>query len=412
MIDKINEEEKNQLKESILYIFIEIINNISVLHYHEYNFEEHIKLAIYESLGGVIEEDIYDNIYEEIIEDIYLENNIIKRSYKNFNNEINENNEEQLTYLKQIPQPQQRTEEWYDFRKKHITGSNCWKIFGSEKTTNQLFYEKLKPDEDSYSKPNLNDNSPFNWGHKYEPLSIKLYEFYNDITVEEFGCLPHKSIPFLAASPDGIVTSKKMNGRMVEIKNVVSREITQIPKMEYYIQMQIQMEVCDLSSCDFVETKFIEYDNEEDFCKDKYKLEKGMIIVLVEDNSKLIFEYSPLFHNKESELNQFTEEVYKKYNFPDNILQHNNIKWFKNIYWKLDTFSNVYVPRNKKWFNEAYIKMKEFWDIVLKEKEIEISYIKYKPKKRSEENETNNKIINLNNKLSDLNNKIIDLNNL
>ena len=45
----------------------------------------------------------------------------------------------------------------------------------------------------------------------------------NDVKVEEFGCIPHETIPFLAASPDGIVTSNKLNGRMIEIKNVVSR---------------------------------------------------------------------------------------------------------------------------------------------------------------------------------------------
>ena len=45
---------------------------------------------------------------------------------------------------------------------------------------------------------------------------------------------------------------------MVEIKNVVSREITGIPVTKYWIQTQIQMEVCDLEECDFVETKFKE----------------------------------------------------------------------------------------------------------------------------------------------------------
>jgi hypothetical protein len=46
---------------------------------------------------------------------------------------------------------------------------------------------------------------------------------------------------------------------MLEIKNVVSREITGIPKPEYYVQMQLQMEVCDLEECDFLETKLISH---------------------------------------------------------------------------------------------------------------------------------------------------------
>ena len=52
---------------------------------------------------------------------------------------------------------------------------------------------------------------------------------------------------------------------MVEIKNIVNREITGRPKEEYWIQTQIQMEVCDLDECDFVETRFKEYDSKEDY---------------------------------------------------------------------------------------------------------------------------------------------------
>ena len=64
---------------------------------------------------------------------------------------------------------------------------------------------------------------------------------------------------------------------MLEIKNVVSREISGIPKFEYWVQMQIQMEVCDLNECDFLETKFVEYENYEDYLNDntdKYKEKK------------------------------------------------------------------------------------------------------------------------------------------
>ena len=51
---------------------------------------------------------------------------------------------------------------------------------------------------------------------------------------------------------------------MLEIKNIVNREITGIPKNEYWIQTQIQMETCDLSFCDFVETRIKEFSNEEE----------------------------------------------------------------------------------------------------------------------------------------------------
>ena len=56
---------------------------------------------------------------------------------------------------------------------------------------------------------------------------------------------------------------------MLEIKNIVNREITGIPKKEYWVQMQLQMEVCNLPECDFLETRFKEYEDERGaFLKD------------------------------------------------------------------------------------------------------------------------------------------------
>jgi predicted phage-related endonuclease len=107
----------------------------------------------------------------------------------------------------------------------------------------------------------VNVNSPLHWGQKFEPLSVLIYERDYNTKVEDFGCIQHPKYNFIGASPDGIVTDKKSQkfGKMLEIKNVVSREITGIPKKEYWVQMQLQMEVCDLDECDFLETKFIEY---------------------------------------------------------------------------------------------------------------------------------------------------------
>ena len=121
---------------------------------------------------------------------------------------VESKHEVQIKYLKQCPQPDQRTKEGI-FRNEHLTGSNLWKIFSTESTQNQLYYEKISShqlpgNENAEVKPNLNDQMPMNWGHKYEPLSIQLYEYYNDVQVEEFGCIEHSTIPYLAASPDGI----------------------------------------------------------------------------------------------------------------------------------------------------------------------------------------------------------------
>ena len=54
---------------------------------------------------------------------------------------------------------------------------------------------------------------------------------------------------------------------MVEIKNIVNREISGRPSEAYWIQMQLQMECCNIDVCDFVETRFKEYETEEESVK-------------------------------------------------------------------------------------------------------------------------------------------------
>ena len=110
---------------------------------------------------------------------------------------------------------------------------------GNEKNINSIIYEKLKPLNLESSKPSFTE-SPLTWGQKFEDISVMLYEKMYNTKVIDLGCLPHPKYEYLAASPDGLVISEVNNGRLLEIKNVVSREITQIPKMDYWIQMHFK----------------------------------------------------------------------------------------------------------------------------------------------------------------------------
>ncbi|RPJ65177.1 MAG: hypothetical protein EHM20_17905, partial [Alphaproteobacteria bacterium] len=80
------------------------------------------------------------------------------------------------------------------------------------------------------------------WGQKYEPVVTDIYSKVNNIQVLEFGLLVHDTIDYIAASPDGITTE----GIMLEIKCPFRRKITGIPPLYYWIQVQLQLEVCDL----------------------------------------------------------------------------------------------------------------------------------------------------------------------
>ena len=261
-----------------------------------------------------------------------------------------------IDHLSTIKQPEQKTPEWYLFRHDHITASNAWKALASQANKNQLIYEKCVPINTEKHKPTLNENS-LTWGHKYEPLSTAIYELKTNVTVKEFGCIEHPIHIFLAASPDGIIISENNYGRMLEIKNVVSRVIDGIPKKEYYVQMQLQMEVCNLDECDFVETKFIEYEGYNDFMNDM-NCQKGIILSFIYD-TKFVYKYMPFNILNADEIDQWINKT----------KEQTQGEWFKNIYWKLDIYSCVLVKRNKEWFNQAIIPLNELWNIICIERQ-------------------------------------------
>ena len=69
------------------------------------------------------------------------------RSRETFSNISNDRKElqKQINILRSIPQPEQRTKEWYTFRHELMTASNLWKLFGTESQYNSLIYEKCSP---------------------------------------------------------------------------------------------------------------------------------------------------------------------------------------------------------------------------------------------------------------------------
>ena len=269
-----------------------------------------------------------------------------------------------INYLKSVPQPEQRTTEWYHFRHKYLTASSLWKAFGTQRAQNELIYDKCRPiDVEKYK--NVNTESPMHWGQKYEDVSLEWYNKQYNTSVSDFGCIPHRSISYLAASPDGINTDDKSQryGRMVEVKNIVNRKIDGIPKMEYWIQMQLQMEVCELDECDFLETRFIEYDSAKefyedgDFCETKDGKPKG-IIMFFNNGGLPLYEYLP-FGSTEEEFEKWENEMMEK---------HKDITWVRNDYWRLDQVSCVLVLRNKMWFEYALPQLDKLWKTIAKER--------------------------------------------
>lgn len=306
--------------------------------------------------------------------------------------------------LQEKPQPEQRTPEWYTRRNNLITASAASKAFGSQASVNQLVYEKCKNQPSSQGQ-NQNAscspptplqgsvNSPLHWGQRYEPVTVMVYEHRNRTKLGEFGCIQHDTYPFIGASPDGINidATSPLYGRMVEIKNIVNREITGRPKEEYWIQTQIQMEVCDLDECDFVETRFKEYDSKEDYDADATTTqgytanenEKGVILwfqtapTLTQQGHVVppiqLYEYAPIGATP-YEYDRWEAEIFTKHERLGSI-------WVRTIYWYLDQYSCVLVRRNRLWFEEAVPILQRLWETI--ENERESGYEHRAPKRKT-----------------------------
>lgn len=363
-------------------------------------------------------DDLEDFFYEleEIIEisnDLYFDTIVPKRSLSDTkiicSSKKNKDITNKIQYLLQQPQFKQRTLEWYEHRNNLITASNAYKTFGSIAVKNSLIYEKcnayhsMKLQESQQQQetsqqedldPNVrscelitplkesqvNVNTTLHWGQKYEPLSVMLYEERYKTKIGEFGCISHPKYSFIGASPDGINIDPNSDryGRMLEIKNIVNRVIDGQPKKEYWIQMQLQMEVCDLDECDFLETRFIEYENTEEFLNDgefttsSNNELKGIIMYFAKDNGNPHYEYMPLSIMDEEEFEEWRENKMEEFK---------DYTWIKNIYWRLNEYSCVLVQRNRNWFQQSIDELKSIWNIIEIERKSDFEHRAPKRKK-------------------------------
>ena len=369
-------------------IFIDEYVNLNIMNYKEKDFEDMVKEAVYSQILDVYSDQInylelsLDDTVDECVY-LYFTKNNCPRSYEEsivISNPVPTLITKQLNKIKNKYQPEQRSDDWYRFRWDGLTASNLWKIFDTQSSLNSLIYGKCVPiDVKKYQSVNI--DSAFHNGHKYEPLSLMIYEEIYDTEVSEYGCITHDDYEFLKASPDGINTKRgnPRYGRLVEVKNPVSRKLTGIPKKDYWIQMQHQMEVCDLNECDFLETVFKSYENEEEFMKDGTftKTAEGKrkgVLIRYYDSKEPIYEYAPLNLSKQ-DFDVWYNETMEK---------NKHLTWIENIYWYLEDISIVLVTRNRKWYNNALPKMIETWNTILKERKE--GYNHRKPNKREKKN--------------------------
>ena len=301
----------------------------------------------------------------------YIADSIIQGNGMNLESAVETKNvNETLDLLNNLPQPKQRSKEWYEYRHSVITASSFSKILETKSSYQSLLKEKVLPE----SERPLVTSKALSHGIRNEEIAQKIYELEMNCKISEYGCVQHQNISYLGASPDGIITETEdpiLLGRMLEIKCLYSRKLTGIPKYNYWIQMQIQLETCNLEYCDFLECKINDNLTEENFYNkienETIKSYYGIIIEYIEeDKTKWIY----------SELNQSIQDFEKWHDDKlDIFVDDNNInnKWYtKTYFWELDKYSLITIKRNRDWFNSIKLKIDDFWsEVETKREQIE-----------------------------------------
>ena len=269
-----------------------------------------------------------------------------------------------LDFLDSVPQPAQRTPEWYAFRADKVTASDFSVAHDKNPYSSQLDFILKKSGMET---PFLS-NSAIQHGVKYEDVAIYMYELRNDVSVKEYGCIPHQKYSFVGASPDGICDDsgpEEYIGRMLEIKCPPKRKFTKTVPGHYKYQILGQLECCDLEECDFFQVKISEYKSSTDYFNDSNdsigntnnNYPKGCIITY-KDNDHLKYLYPGLFKSND-ELNEFIET--KKI-----WLQGNNLHFEKVNWWKIERYECTLVGRDRQWWLDTQPKIIDFWEDVEK----------------------------------------------
>lgn len=300
-----------------------------------------------------------------------------------------------VTALRKKKLPEQRTPEWYKERQTRITASEAAScLFKTPKVCDHYIKqfnianfkfkeggtEPLNPYETIedyiikkcsafYGENVFRDNPATLWGKKYEEVANRLYSKLNNATVYEFGLVPHGKLKWLAASPDGIT----VDGVMLEIKCPKSRKIDEsAPPLYYWVQTQIQLEVCDLDVCDFLECEIEELKDEAEFSskvlQDKQDL--GIVLQIPDDGSGQVggpkYAYPPLSANTQDDYIAWKNEYLKQ--VPEAI----------HTYFFISKYNIISIQRSKEWFAAVKDDIKKVWEKIKKLQGNQEDFAKYK----------------------------------
>ncbi|CAH6421471.1 YqaJ viral recombinase [uncultured virus] len=302
----------------------------------------------------------------------------------------------QFNYLSSLKFAKQKSEEWLEIRNNKITASDGGTVLGLNKYEPMYSFILKK----TVGSP-FRSNEYCYHGKKFEDVATMIYEYRKNVRITGFGLLAHPKYSFLGASPDGICNRYKYDnihlskyvGTMLEIKCPLVRKlkktgeiIDNICPIYYWIQVQLQLECCDLDDCDFWQCIVSEYNSREEFIQDtnpnepfrskKTDFEKGCLIQLIPKKrfhevlegkyDEIVYEDAIFINPPKIEMSPLDIDVWisKTLSYFNQNLEYKDFIFDRIVYWKLDDSFNITIKRDKNWFKNHLPKMTQMWDYV------------------------------------------------
>jgi len=309
-----------------------------------------------------------DGVVPKVVEE-FIKNTEIK--YKSQENKL-----ETFMKLKQLQLPEQRSKEWYEIREGIVTASSLADALGKGhfQTRDELLFDKSRKDKKPFVSHWIME-----WGVKYEDVAIQFYESITGAKIMDFGLVPHPKLKVFGASPDGIcdeTSPPKYIGRMLEIKCPPKRVFTKEVPEHYWMQMQGQLETCDLDECDFLQVKITEYNTIDEYIQDtfmiddkivegmnEHNLPKGSTLTftsLINDQRIYEYKYCPLYQSTQ-QIMEWAEKTTYEYK------QTNPEKQYKvsQEFWKIERYECTLVLRDRNWWLDTVPNIINFWSEVV-----------------------------------------------
>lgn len=277
---------------------------------------------------------------------------VVKRDYVERRIETVRGYQQKLDDLRALPVVEQRTEQWYNMRKNMITASDFAQALGEGKfgSQKQFFQKKCGYEEDKFNA----NCPPLKWGVMFEPVAGEIYCIRYGYELHEFGLLPHSNVPFFGASPDGISNL----GIMLEIKCPYKRKITGEIPLQYYYQIQGQLDVCGLAECDYMECEFMEYDDVNAFLRDTTSVyERGVVLEFLNNDQTTFYKYSTVV------VGCHATDAQRMVDWAEKASTEMGTGGFvKAHFWRLVTFNIVRVYKNSSFVEEKLSLLANVWD--------------------------------------------------